>query len=97
VARGDDAAVPEGGIFFNRVTGTAHAVKSKDDLRSCCGLYMDPLCYEFADHENALSGCSLCWRSGCSNWQSLPDEAVPVESNEEPIDAPWDQLVFPDE
>ena len=74
VARGNDALVPDNGIFFNRITGTAHMVAETDSMKSACGLKMSPLIYEFASGRYALDECSLCWRAGCCNWIAAPDD-----------------------
>ena len=77
VARGDDAAVPDAGVFFNRVTRTAHQLHIDDPSKSACGMKMSALTYEFASGSFALDGCSLCWRSGCSNWEAVAVPSIP--------------------
>ena len=111
-ARGDEAALTAGGIYFNRITGTAHMPHAEADGKSACGLTMSPLCYEHSTDECALIGCTLCWRSGCANWEAARDPTEPgdaadleeivrfAEDSEfaSPMLAPVDlgDLVFPD-
>ena len=78
---GDEAKVPETGVFYNKVTGTAHMVHSSLDGRSACGMVMKPLCYEYANEEYCLLGCSLCWRSGCASWVALEPFSEVVSEN----------------
>ena len=82
VARGDEADVPESGIFFNRVTRTAHQINAANETKSACGLAMSPLIYEFASGPYALDGCALCWRPGCCNWIPAPEEVSVTGSAE---------------
>ena len=74
VSMGDDAAIPEHGVFINRFTGTAHQAKATDAERSACGVWMNPVCFEQSSDSYMLIGCTLCWRSGCSHWIAKPEE-----------------------
>ena len=73
-AMGDDAVVPENGVFINRVSGTAHMTHRTDPEKSACGVHMNPLLFTHEDGQEALIGATLCWRSGCANWIARPDE-----------------------
>jgi hypothetical protein len=76
---GDDAIVPEEGVFINRVSGTAHKVHRADAEKSACGVVMNPLSFSHDFGETALIGATLCWRSGCSNWMAKIVEPEPTE------------------
>ena len=93
---GDDAQVPEAGIFYNRVTGTAHMTHATDSSKSACGIFMNPICFQHSTDDYALLGCTLCWRSGCANWTA----SVSFSENEEADDvaSPTDTggYAFPD-
>ena len=81
ISMGDDALVPEAGVFLNRITGTAHLTHASNNQKSACGIYMNPLGFEYSTSECALLGTTLCWRAGCANWVARP---VEEESNETP-------------
>jgi hypothetical protein len=87
-ARGDDATVPEAGIFFHRISLTAHMVHAADAQRSACGMKMSNLIYEFAEGPYALDGCALCWRPGCCQWVAGPAEELLSEVKSEPRYSP---------
>ena len=74
VSYGDDARVPDSGIFCNKVTGTAHQVSCSDPTKSACGLIMNPLTFYFQSDPTALIGCTLCWRSGCAHWVAADND-----------------------
>ena len=86
-ATGDDAKMPEEGVYLNRITGTAHKANVLVEGKSCCGLCMNPLCFEFSNEMYALLGCSLCWRSGCFGWVALDVEAA-ASSSDDDLSAP---------
>jgi hypothetical protein len=81
IVNGDDVSFPLAGIFYNRISGVAHMVKPHDEGRPACGITMNPLTYEFSSHPDSLQGCSLCWRSGCSNWVASQKPNADAESN----------------
>jgi hypothetical protein len=87
VSMGDDAAMPEHGIFVNRFTGKAHQAKATDAERAACGLWMNPVCFEHSMDDYMLIGCTLCWRSGCSQWIAKPEEEeLPEDTFEAPAE-----------
>jgi hypothetical protein len=75
---GDDAVVPESGVYLNRISGTAHMSHKSEPEKSACGVWMNPLCLSHENDEYSLIGATLCWRSGCSCWVARPDD-VPAE------------------
>ena len=86
---GDDALVPEGGVYLNRISGTAHMSHKTEPEKSACGVYMNPLCFAHENDEYSFIGATLCWRSGCACWLARPVEE-PVEEPVEASPIDWD-------
>jgi hypothetical protein len=76
VSTGDDAIVPDEGVFINKISATAHMTNPLDDKKSACGIFMNPICFSKSSHEYALIGCTLCWRSGCAKWETNVSESL---------------------
>ena len=98
ISGAEEAAMPTDGVLIHKVYKTVH--RATEDCDATCGIKVNNVNYYFSVDAGDLTGCKLCWRSGCAPWHLAATEAVgseraPSDSEHEDNDAVADLFRSP--